>query len=212
MELEQIIKIIKDNEAKILNIWSKNDWRFFKQYIFIKEKFLSNQIDEQFKGVFCSFYALNGAGGLNKPQKDEFFKILFDREVDLEKILKRLYGVAGYRNKKKMFLSFSTKLIHTVNESLPIYDRNIAKILGLPNQTHFGSFEDKLKNRLSIYATLKEQFNKLLSNKEIKSILLDFRKKLKNETATQSIFNNTNITDSKLLDSILWTLYFSIFI
>jgi len=58
---------------------------------FIQEKYLSNNIDDQFERVFCGFYIMNGARGLTKQQKKEFFKLLLSRETDLEKILRPLY-------------------------------------------------------------------------------------------------------------------------
>ena len=42
---------------------------------------------------------MNGPMGLNDFQKNEFFKLLSAKENDLEKVLRTLYEIPGYRGK-----------------------------------------------------------------------------------------------------------------
>jgi len=208
MKVEKIINQLNQHKPEIIKALLANNWRHFRDYFLIKERYLSNNIDDQFKRVFCGFYIMNGARGLTKQQKKEFFKLLSLRENDLEKILKLLYKVPGYKNSHRIFLSFGTKLLHTINEKLPIYDGNISHVLELPSQTYPASFEEKIKNRIDIYKTLKQKFDILLADVEIKNFITSVRQELQNKAVLNKFnWQNKYISDTKLLDSLLWALY-----
>lgn len=208
MEIIKIKKYLNQHKSEIVEVLSANRWRHFRDYFLIKEKYLSNNIDDQFERVFCGFYIMNGARGLNKPQKKNFFKLLSSRETDLEKILKVLYKMPGYKNSHRIFLSFGTKLLHTINEELPIYDSNIAYVLELPPQKYSDSFEEKIRDRIDIYKTLKEKFKILLADVEIKDFINSVRQELQNKAILNKfLWQNKHISNTKLLDSMLWALY-----
>jgi len=208
MKVEKIINQLNQHKPEIIKALLANNWRHFRDYFLIKERYLSNNIDDQFERVFCGFYIMNGARGLTKQQKKEFFKLLSLRENDLEKILKLLYKVPGYKNSHRIFLSFGTKLLHTINEKLPIYDGNISHVLELPSQTYPASFEEKIKNRIDIYKTLKQKFDILLADVEIKNFITSVRQELQNKAVLNKFnWQNKYISDTKLLDSLLWALY-----
>jgi len=207
MDQEQIINDLNKYKAEIIEKLSTNHWR---PYFLIKEKFSRNEIDPEFVAGFSAFYVMNGPMGLNDTQKNEFFRLLSSRENDLEKVLKSLYEILGYGGTHKLFLSFGTKLLHTIDNNLPIYDRNIAYVLGLTNQVA-GSFEVKIKNRIDIYNELKNNFEMLLANSEINVYLKDMRKEIARATEISNFeWKDTLVSDTKLLDSSLWALYDSV--
>lgn len=209
MKIEEIINNLNQYELKIIEKLSENKWRHFEKYIKIREGFLNNRFDEDFRGVFCSFYTLNRV--LNDSQKTEFFNLLSSKETNLEKILRKLYKIPGHKNNHKLFLSFGTKLLHTINGNLPIYDTNIAKILALPrpSDSKLLELEEKIKNRVDIYNDLKKRFNELLTNIKINKYLKSIRKKLHYKADIDEFqWQNEYISDTKLLDSSLWALYF----
>jgi len=205
---EKIINQFNQHKSEIIKVLSANNWRHFKSYFLIREKYLSKNLDDQFKKVFCGFYIMNGARGLNRPQKNEFFKLLSLKETDLEKVLKILYEIHGYKNSRKLFLSFGTKLLHTINEKLPIYDGNIAYVLELPTQIYPVSIEERMNNRIDIYNELKRKFNILLANTGIKNYLKSVRQELQSKAELDKFdWQNKYLSDTKLLDSLLWALY-----
>jgi len=208
MELHDIISNIKRHQEEIIKILSDKNWQHFKLYFFIKEKFSLSDLDEKFKAGVCNFYIMNGARGFNTSQKEEFFKLLLAKESSLENILKSLYEVPGYANRHKLFLSFGTKLLHTINESLPIYDRNIAYILQLPRQISSTSFEKKIENRIQIYDELKKNIGLLLADSKVRDFINSFRHELNLKAALEKFsWQDKLISDVKLLDSLLWALY-----
>lgn len=210
MEIEQIINYFNKHKSEIVKKLSANRWRHFRDYFLIKEKFSKNILDDNFKNVFCAFYVVNGPMGLNNAQKNEFFKLLSLKENSLGKILKRLYEVPSYGQKQKLYLSFGTKLLHTIDNNLPIYDRNIAYVLKLENQIT-GTLEAKIKNRIDIYDELKKDFESLLKNSEIISCLKDIRVDIYKSTKIDNFeWKDNFVSDTKLLDSSLWALYDSL--
>ena len=208
MDIQKIAHDLNQLEIQIVEILSAHDWQHFKLYFFIREKFLIGDFDDKFKRDFCSFYVMNGARGLKDLQKEKFFQLLTSRENRLENILRELYAISGYGDKRKLFLSFGTKLLHTIGETLPIYDMNIASILGLPSQTQIGSLEEKITNRITIYKKLQEDSKNLLEDTKIKDCLRHIRKELSNKAERENFsWQDKLISEEKLLDSVLWALY-----
>lgn len=208
MNIQKIALDLKRYETQIIRNLSSKDWQHFKLYFFIREKFLKNDIDDQFKRVFCNFYVMNGARGLNDSQKEKFFKLLMLRENNLANILKELHAILGYGEKQKLFISFGTKLLHTINETLPIYDTNVASVLELPSQIQTDSLEEKIKNRITIYEKLKEDSKELSENREIRNHLTHIRKELRDKAEREDFsWQDEFVSGEKLLDSVLWALY-----
>lgn len=204
----QIIDDLYRHRDEIIDKLRTQNWKHFRDYFFITAEYLKNNLDEYFQRIFCRFYALNGPGGLTKLQKDIFFQLLSLRETDLSKIIKKLYAIPGYHDSHRLFLSFGTKLLHTIDTNLPIYDGNIAYILGLQKQESSKFLDRRISNRMDIYDELKSRFISLSSNAKIKKYMLDIRQKL-GKVALADNFNwqNNMLSDIKLLDSAIWALY-----
>ena len=203
----KIISRLNRHRARIIRVLSTNEWDHFKRYFSIKGNFRRKDFSGEFKRRFCAFYIMNGPRGLNNPQKKEFFKLLRAKESNLGKILRVLYKISGYGKKHKLFLSFGTKLLHTVNEALPIYDKNIAHVLELPVPTFLTSLTERIENRVSIYRELNYKFKVLLRNPRIKKYLVNMEKELKERSGLPEFHKRRGISRTKLLDSSLWALY-----
>lgn len=207
MEIQKIINDLNQYKSEIIKILTDKKWEHFEKYFIIKGKFINNDLSEQFKSIFCRFYILNSARGLNKQQKNEFFKLLSFKENNLEIILKKMYKIPGYKETHKLFLSFGTKLLHTINDGLPIYDGNISYVLELSPLIYPASLKEKIKNRMYIYETLKNDFDTLLANKQIKNYLKSVRLELQIKAKAEGFnWQDNFMSDTKLLDSSLWAL------
>lgn len=190
-------------------IYDKLDKDHFEKYFTIARKYKAGAIDNEFKQVFASFYVLNGAGGFSSEQREFYFDLLKnDSMADFSLIMQKLYEIprriSNGMNQHRFFLSFTTKLLHTKNNSLPIYDKNIACILGLQPQA-YGPIEDRMQNRKNIYQELQDRISGLLKENYIKDITASFRKNFKENK--NDFWDDILISDTKILDSILWALY-----
>lgn len=204
MNIGKIIDNLNQRKEEIIERLLSNKGDHFVKYFLIREKFLKNTIDNEFKGTFCHFYVMDGARGLNDLQKERFFKLLSLRENNLVNILKSLYEIPRHR----LFLSFGTKLLHTIDDNLPIYDGNIAHVLELANPAYPILIEKRIKNRIDIYNELKNCFDILLANSEIKKYLKNIRQNFCSRAQKVGFdWKDSLVSDTKLLDSLLWALH-----
>lgn len=207
MDNSKLLSDLNLHREEIIEILSAKDWQHFRWYFFIKENVARKNFDDTLKRRFCWFYAMNGAGGLTKDQKNQYFELLSLGEADLEKILRKLYAIPGYRGAHRIFISFGTKLLQTLNDALPIYDSYIASSLGLPPQEGT-TLEEKIANRITIYKKLQADSKKLLEDTKIKDCLKYIRKKMSDKAERGNfLWQNRLVSEEKLLDSVLWAFY-----
>ena len=109
--IEEIIKHKGDIHDKIVD--------GVKQYADICRMYGEGQIQSDcFKKTFCRFYRVRG-----RINRDEIFKIIVDNEdLSYSDILRRLS-----LNENVVNISFASKVLHTRNNSEPIYDAVIAR-------------------------------------------------------------------------------------
>jgi len=208
MNVEKINEELNKYTPDIVQVLSTNNWANFRLYFQIKETYFDKTVSDEFRGIFAHFYILNGPNGLNDLQKNKFFELLESGENSLPKILSALYEIPGHQGFNSLFLSFGTKLLHTLDNSLPIYDRNIASLLELPEQEAYTSLEEGIENRVYIYNELKNDFTILFKSLKIKSFLVNFRNSLIQTTKKDGFeWKDNLLSDTKLLDSALWALY-----
>lgn len=136
-------------------------------------------------------------------KSENYYKCYFDmlednknnKDITLEFVIKNLYKKELYKNERvNLEFSFSTKLIHMINNEKPIYDSKISKFYHLPKWTG-QSLEERLYKINKIYYFLVNEFKRVkyegLLNKSINKIRKHY--KLDNK-----------ISDEKIMDSIIW--------
>jgi len=145
MEKEIINKIIK-NQDKILSNLRQED---IDKYRWIMKKFNKGDIlnDSEFQSEFKKFYIMNAAG-LSDKQKRRFFELLYNKESDLKYILKELYKIPTLKKTHSIQFSFTTKLLHTVNNNKPIFDKMVGRII---DKEVGGKIKKKKSNPALIY-------------------------------------------------------------
>jgi hypothetical protein len=191
-----LVKELNHNKDRILkNIGKENvDIYLFLMKEFKKGDILDNHV---FQLVFRAFYQLDNPG-FSKEQKKRFFKLLHQRQHNLDNIISDLYSI-----KKNIQFSFTTKLLHTIDTNKPIFDKYVGRSLKMgnvygANQTRPKRIDLCLKKIDASYELLTSRTQELLSRKEvqIQKMIEDFHKMYPNER---------RISDMKVLDFILWT-------
>ncbi len=124
-------------------------------------------------------------------------------KFNLKAILNKLYDIKIVRKKKSVHsvqFSFATKLIHTLDDTMPIYDSSIALLFNLEKKGR--DKEEQISSCDNIYCKFQEDFKSVLNHKDIKEIIKEFREKFRwNEKEDVE-----RVSDEKILDFILWTL------
>ena len=192
--MAELVEEIKKRKEEILD---NIDRESIDVYIFLRDEFKkSNILDNHvFQFVFRSFYRLDNAG-LSDKQKKCFFELLARNRIDLSTVLSELYDIPTLRGKNTIQYSFATKLLHTVDNNTPIFDRFIMMTLKTGN-IKGKTKQEKIESRIENYNTLQEKFYDLIEKKEIKEIISQFRERFS--------IDKTKISDTKVLDFILWS-------
>lgn len=169
------------------------DRYFYITSVFAQDEPISG--NEEFKEAYKSFYVMRAAG-LGQQHFEKYFELLDRRVNNLETILNELYEIKTLKQQNSLQFSFSTKLLHTLDNNLPIYDNQVKKTIGLPDTYNVqDSRYKKTKALLAYYENLKMIYRQLLEKTPIKKLIEDIRNHFK---------WTDQITDVKILDFILW--------
>lgn len=189
----EAIELIKKYKEKIFNRLSE-DKKSFNDYKFILSEFRKGNVNKgEFRRVYKRFYVLNGAG-LTPRFIDRYFELLAKKERNLRKILWELSKIPRRKGDYSVQLSFASKLIHTIDNTQPIYDSRVARILNI-KLAYNKDINKKIDDRVAKYNLLKKKFNEIINDKQIGEIIKNFKKRL-----------GVDIGDVKMLDFILWKL------
>lgn len=122
---------------------------FLEKYLYIKEHYANGtfitsggSIDPEFRAIYLDFYTIVVGIHVTQAFIDEYFALLKEsKEWGEDWDEHAMHGYVAARlepflfpskngdKKKKYQYSFISKLLHTANNELPIYDQNIHKVL-----------------------------------------------------------------------------------
>lgn len=168
-------------------------------YTFLKGEFLKTSVNDNylFQFIFRSFYRLDNAG-LSSAFKTKYFELLEEtrrnKELDFKKILNILYEYPNRKGQNTVQFSFATKMFNMIESSIPIYDKEVAKMFDLkrPYQTEFDS---KLKIYLNHLDFIKKGYNVIIDKGLLPTTIKLFDAK----------FENNNLPKIKKIDFIFWS-------
>lgn len=117
--------------------------------------------DIEFQKTFTYFYKIRR----NEDFRKKFYSYLEvnknNYSLTIEEVLFFLYTIDN-----KIELSFSSKLLHTINPSLPIIDRHVLNNLSLKKRYIYKDNNEKLKDNISLYYEVINKYNNIKENKE----------------------------------------------
>ncbi len=194
--IEKISDWIEDHSIEIIgNI----EYESIDVYNFLKMEFSKSNANENylFQFVFRSFYRIDNAG-LTPEFKKEYFKILEqnrnEKQFNFKKILKQLYNFPNIKRQNTLQFSFATKMFHTINNSMPIYDSGVVRMFSLsrPYQSEFCVKLDKYLDQLNI---IQKGYDEIIEKNLLPKTTELFDQK----------FVNHRLSDMKKLDFIFWS-------
>lgn len=167
-------------------------------YCFLKNDFINKDVskDRVFQFMFRNYYKMDGVG-LTDEFKNEYFVILEKsknaHKLDLESVNNYLYGLTN-PDRPSIQFSFATKLLNTVDDFIPIYDRNVAKVFTL-SRPKAKTVSHRLMHYVEDHKFIKQSYDHILKHKMLNTSLTEFNLK----------FGNRNISEIKKLDFIFWS-------
>jgi hypothetical protein len=194
MNLEEITKRILFCETAVLKEITRTNIEVYK---FVQDEYNKTDVSRNliFQYVYCSFYTLD------KQKVDaQFIQGFFDlmqrlkgsKDLNIESLLYDVYNLETKRE-HKFHYSFTSKLAHTIDNNIPIWDSRIAEVFGL----RLKSVQDNKLNGFNFrncINTLQEHYDKVISENLLFSTLNKF----------DEMFIEFNLPNTKKLDFIFW--------
>ena len=161
-----------------------------------------NPTHDEYQTKFRNFWAMGGAH-LNARFYPVYFDLLNSERTkqpseDFEKLLadiaRKLYDASEDSNgRKSIQFSFATKLVHTLDPHLPVYDSNVAEFFFFAGPTKNGA-EERLGEYINFYKFLIGEYERVIRDGLLMPAMTLFRSKC----APQ------HWTDEKVIDSLIW--------
>lgn len=191
----QLASLIKQNESQIFSNLSEES---IAVYEFIRWEFEKSEETRSdiFQFVYSRFY------GMTPPRAtpefvDNYFNILkkSNRHSKLEEIANQL-AVEDSNGNKKLYFSFATKLLHTIDNEKPIYDNRVAEVFNMTPRSDIKDFKKKLALYCKRIDEIRNVYKEIFRRKLIKDVLKKFDSKYKHQ----------KMSNMKKLDFLVWTL------
>lgn len=147
--------------------------------------------DVEYQKTFSKFYGINGARRGNEWKKIyyDYFQSVKGKGKDLT-----FSDIVTYLYKKtqRVEISFSSKMLATINMDKPIYDKYISKVFKLDKEKR-----DTVEEAIQLYKKLEEIYSKILQDEKYKDFIAEF----------DLLFPDykCKISEIKKLDFIFWT-------
>ena len=120
-----------------------------------------------------------------------------NREISVEEIINALYFIqSNAKGIHAVHFSFATKLIHTLDNNLPIYDRMVATFYFLPDIKQNWTKEKKIEVYLNSYKFLKSEYERVIDNNLLEISIDKFRKKFD--------VDDKQYSNCKVIDTLIW--------
>lgn len=194
MKINEVTSKIEAHSNEIVASLTQRDVQFYQ---FIKNESKQTNVAENliFQFVYSNFYTLDNRK-LTPEFKLEYFRIMEELKssdtIDIEKILFKLHDIP-LRGSFKFHFSFASKLAHTLDENVPIWDSQIAKMFSFKRpagddwEKIADDFVDQIENIQTAYETI-------ITNNLLVNTLKAFDDK----------FKGNEISTHKKIDFIFW--------
>lgn len=186
---KEISKILKDEKRKGTFKSAIETYMYQIQDELYNTDLSDDDKSEEFIKVYADYYGMTRRG---KDFCKEYFKIMEklkgEINLDFETVFDRVYDIAHTDE-----VSFSSKMLHTINPDLPIWDSIVA-------EDHFGM-------KVRYYKAYLREFNKYKLSKKGQYVIGLFDKicdDLFGKDSLEADKAKTCITDTKKIDFVLW--------
>jgi len=186
MKTTEITKIIEQNATALIN---NIDVESIELYTTIKNEFENSDVsvNTRFQHAYRKFHGMDHVG-FNEDFTGKYFKLLEKYRnhivIDSEKVFIDLDRIKNFEDNDALLFSFATKLMCTIDDSIPIYDKEVC--------VDFAMVIDILMDQFEI---LQAHFNEI-----VESNLLPVSIRLFDEK-----FKGNNLSLIKKLDFIFWS-------
>jgi hypothetical protein len=192
-------QLIDENIEVILD--TVNRRKDIDPYLALADMFNAGSVsdNDEYQGVYRKYWQLNAAR-LSDSFCKHYFRVMEDcrhaDQLSIENIVEALYSVpSNSKGRKTIQFSFATKLLHTVNNTLPVYDSLLSDFYFFPQIKPSWNYSKKLAAYLRAYDFLLREHKRVLDN----GLLSESIRKFRDRFALPGTY-----TDQKIIDTVLW--------
>lgn len=153
---------------------------------------------DQYQKKYKLFWRLNAAR-LSEKFCGTYFgelDIALQKPPQLADLVLKLHKTPTHKNgRNSLQFSFVTKLLHTANPKLPIYDSLVAAFYFFEEPNSVLDLQKRVNRYVSFHKFLTEEYSRILKQGLLQKPIFEFRKK----------FNAQHFTDEKVIDSLIWS-------
>lgn len=196
MKTTEITKIVEQNAQELIN---NIDEESIELYSIIKKEYENSDVsvNDKFQRAYRKFHGMDHVG-FNEDFINKYFKLIEKYRnqtvLDSEKVFIDLDRIKNFEDNDALLFSFATKLMCTIDDSIPIYDKEVCDIFSFtePMDVDFAMVIDILMDQQEI---LQAHFNEIIESNLLPVTIRMFDEK----------FSDTNFSMVKKLDFIFWS-------
>lgn len=193
------ITILQNLDTLLQSFDPKQD---IKPYVWMMDELPKRNIaqDQEFQRNYRNYWAMNAAR-LCKEYLAAYFNLFEEwkhrpAQINVEEVARRLLEIPTHsNNRRSLQFSFVTKLVHTVNPHLPIYDSMIESFYMLPTGAQGEPTEQKLRRLLASYEFLCDEHKRVLEQGLLAQAIQQFRERFQ---------VGASYTDIRIIDTLIW--------
>lgn len=201
-----ILKIINPYEAMGDTLSGKTGYDVYT-YIDIMRRAKNDQSlvsDKEFQSEFKSYYFGKATMRISPKWEQEYFQIFEDARNEFKKncvstyalfsyLIKKISSIQNKQNKDSVERSFTSKMVHTINNHRPIIDSHVYRILQINEP--YGDYDKKIQMAIDEYECITDAYRFFLDIEEEKNCVEAFDRVLPMAK---------KISDYKKLDFLIW--------
>lgn len=192
-------QLINENIVKILDtIDRKKD---IDPYLKMAAMFSAGRVsdNDEYKTIYRKYWQLNAAK-LSDHYCNYYFQVMENYRhkdhIEIEDVVKSLYDIpSNSKGIKALQFSFATKLLHTINNTLPVYDSLVGGFYFFPPIKPSWEYAKKLSVYTKAYDFLLNEHKRVLDKGLLSESIQKIRERFRLPLA---------YTDEKVVDTLLW--------
>jgi hypothetical protein len=158
--------------------------------------------NSQYQGNYADYWQFQG---VDTQWRESYFRelesALFGQPPDLGSLLNTLYNTPSFvrkngRPQHNLHFVFATKLLHTVNPNLPIYDTRTGCFYGFQLPSAQQQTASRIATCVDFYNWLIDEFTRVLNLGILANAMREFRQ--------HQPPDSQQFSDHKVMDSLIW--------
>lgn len=186
-------RIINENIGHILTTIPE---QHVSEYLWLTNN--PNPQENKYQNRYCKFWAMNGLATSRNYRQSYFAR--FDKVLQNRSSIPDLMATDWQidQDRRSLQFSFSTKLIHMIDHSRPVYDSKIAAFYFFDSPTG-RNITARHGRLMDFYAFLQKEYTRIQNNGLLNPAIEAFRKQFEQQEGIG------NLHAVKIIDTLIWS-------